>query len=157
MNCRNAALTVITLFQDLIQNFLKKLNDFARKTHELKETQGLLDAKLNFPLVSQNYSLKTQVLLKIIQEFCLKSEKSWSFKLKITTDVHNWCSGNFSKIELSTSLDSLKNSASFDIWLDQFGLSGLGLIYACHKEHRLCLSWLKEGNSNDKYKWCCQV
>ena len=35
-----------------------------------------------------------------------------------TTDVHNWCSGNFSKIELSTSLDSLKNSASFDIWLD---------------------------------------
>ena len=38
--------------------------------------------------------------------------------LHITTDVHNWCSGNFSKIELSTSLDSLKNSASFDIWLD---------------------------------------
>ena len=36
----------------------------------------------------------------------------------VTTDVYNWCSGNFSKIELSTSLDSLKNSASFDIWLD---------------------------------------
>ena len=38
--------------------------------------------------------------------------------LEITTDVHNWCSENFSKIELRTSLDSLKNSASFDIWLD---------------------------------------
>ena len=36
----------------------------------------------------------------------------------LTTDVQNWCSENFSKIELSTSLDSLKNSASFDIWLD---------------------------------------
>ena len=36
----------------------------------------------------------------------------------LTTDVHNWCSGNFSKIELRTSLDSLKNSASSDIWLD---------------------------------------